>query len=173
MDLANLLLFVILVFPIGVDHEEEVQVLNSRNFTQWREERRVVELGILADGLRACAKCGLPLQLGHTTSILTCGLSAILQIPCSNTVCRHANNIPTGKRQERIWDANVKLATEKSKSSTHAHECHMNWSGSAKSMEADMVTEMVKDVGKKGVSVSSIVGDEDSTTIARLRAKGQ
>ncbi|XP_063448242.1 uncharacterized protein LOC134727784 [Mytilus trossulus] len=33
----------------------------------------------------------------------------------------------------------------------------MNWSGSAKSMEADMVTEMVKDVGRKGVSVSSIV----------------
>ncbi|CAC5378289.1 unnamed protein product [Mytilus coruscus] len=276
------------MFPIGVDHEEEVQVLNSRNFTQWREGRRVVELGILADGLRACAKCGLPLQLGHTTSILTCGLSAILKIPCSNTVCSHVNNIPTGKRQERIWDANVKLATasinaglgerqvntllsglnippvshcmmsarqkdvgvalqevaketvdqvlceeieltkknkdqdsitaavdagwqmrgsgrsynslsghcsvigtetgkilnyavrikscrvcslaEKSKSSPPAHECHMNWSGSAKSMEADMVTEMVKDVGKKGVSVSSIVGDEDSTTIARLRA---
>ncbi|CAC5408794.1 unnamed protein product [Mytilus coruscus] len=246
------------VFPIGVDHKEEVQVLNSRNFTQWREGRKVVELGILADGLRACAKCGLPLQLGHTTSI-QCGLSAILKIPCSNTVCRHVNNIPTGKRRERIWDANVKLATarqkdvgvalqevaketvdqalceeieltkknkdqdsitaavdagwqmrgsgrsynslssrsllydryrnweilnyavrikscrvcslaDKSKSSPPAHECHMNWSGSAKSMEADMVTEMVKDVGKKGVSVSSIVGDEDSTTIARLRA---
>ncbi|XP_063400480.1 uncharacterized protein LOC134685041 isoform X2 [Mytilus trossulus] len=276
------------LFPIGVDHEEEVQVPNSRSFTQWREGRRVVELGILADGLRGCAKCGLPLQLGHTTSILTCGLSAILKIPCSNTVCRHVNNIPTGKRQERIWDANVKLASasinaglgerqvntllsglnippvshcmmsarqkdvgvalqevaketvdqalceeveltkrnkdqdsitaavdagwqmrgsgrsynslsghcsmigtetgkivnyavrikscrvcslaEKSKSSPPVHECHMNWSGSAKSMEADMVTEMVKDVGKKGVSVSSIVGDEDSTTIARLRA---
>ncbi|VDI14592.1 Hypothetical predicted protein, partial [Mytilus galloprovincialis] len=246
------------MFPIGVDHEEEVQVPNSRSFTQWREGRRVVELGILADGLRGCAKCGLPLQLGHTTSILTCGLSAILKIPCSNTVCRHVNNIPTGKRQERIWDANVKLASasinaglgerqvntllsglnipplgkrmlelhykkvaketvdqalceeveltkrnkdqdsitaavdagwqmrgsgrsynslsghcsmiEKSKSSPPVHECHMNWSGSAKSMEADMVTEMVKDVGKKGVSVSSIVGDEDSTTIARLRA---
>ncbi|CAC5391995.1 unnamed protein product [Mytilus coruscus] len=185
----------------------------------------------------------------------TCGLSAILKIPCSNTVCSHVNNIPTGKRQERIWDANVKLATasvnaglgerqvntllsglnippvshcmmsarqkdvgvalqevaketvdqalceeieltkknkdqdsitaavdlgmanegqwkvpetgkilnyavrikscrvcsmaEKSKSSPPAHECHMNWSGSAKSMEADMVTEMVKDVGKR------------------------
>ncbi|CAC5417981.1 unnamed protein product [Mytilus coruscus] len=102
---------VLSMFPIGVDHEEEVQVLNSRNFTQWREGRRVVELGILADGLRACAKCGLPLQFGHTTSILTCGLSAILKIPCSNTVCSHVNNIPTGKRQERIWDANVKLAT--------------------------------------------------------------
>ncbi|CAG2212348.1 unnamed protein product [Mytilus edulis] len=99
------------MFPIGVDHEEEVQVPNSRSFTQWREGRRVVELGILADGLRGCAKCGLPLQLGHTTSILTCGLSAILKIPCSNTVCRHVNNIPTGKRQERIWDANVKLAS--------------------------------------------------------------
>ena len=57
-----------------------------------------------------------------------------------------------------------------SKSTPPDHECHKNWTGSAKGMEADMVTEMVKDVEKEGASVGAIVGDEDSTTIARLRA---
>ncbi|XP_062588873.1 uncharacterized protein LOC134250528, partial [Saccostrea cucullata] len=34
-----------------------------------------------------------------------------LQIPCSNTSCKLVNNVPTGKRKDRIWDANVKLAS--------------------------------------------------------------
>lgn len=50
------------------------------------------------------------------------------------------------------------------------HDCYQNWEGSAKSMEADMVIQMVKDVGEKGFTVDAVVGDEDSTTIGRLRA---
>lgn len=50
------------------------------------------------------------------------------------------------------------------------HDCYRNWEGSAKAMEAEMVTQMVKDVGEKGYTVQAIVGDEDSTTIGRLRA---
>ncbi|CAG2201766.1 unnamed protein product [Mytilus edulis] len=37
-------------------------------------------------------------------------------------------------------------------------------------MEADMVIEMVKDVQSKGCTVDALVGDEDSTTIGRVRA---
>lgn len=33
-----------------------------------------------------------------------------------------------------------------------------------------MVTQMVKDVGEKGFTVDAVVGDEDSTSIGRLRA---
>jgi hypothetical protein len=38
-------------------------------------------------------------------------------------------------------------------------------------MEADMVIEMVNNLqNKKGIPIDGIIGDEDSTTIARLRA---
>ncbi|XP_023932628.1 uncharacterized protein LOC106177003 [Lingula anatina] len=45
------------------------------------------------------------------------------------------------------------------------HDCRMNWEGSAKAMEADMVVEMVKNSSN---TICSIIGDEDSTTIARV-----
>lgn len=51
---------VILTCP-SVDRHK---VLTSEH---WREGRRVVELGMLADGLRGGVKCGLPLQLSHTS----------------------------------------------------------------------------------------------------------
>ena len=46
----------------------------------WAEGRRVVELGVLAEGLKGCKKCGNPLQLHHTSKILTYGLAAILKV---------------------------------------------------------------------------------------------
>jgi hypothetical protein len=49
------------------------------------------------------------------------------------------------------------------------HQCVHTWDGSSKAMEPDMVIQMVKDANAKGVKVSTIVGDEDSTTIARAR----
>lgn len=50
------------------------------------------------------------------------------------------------------------------------HDCHRNWHDSSKSMEPDVAVEVVKNVQKKGVKVSTIVMDEDSTTLARLRS---
>ncbi|XP_070548141.1 uncharacterized protein [Ptychodera flava] len=49
-----------------------------------------------------------------------------------------------------------------------AHDCRRNWSGSAKAMESDMVVDMVKDCNQKCAKVSTVVGDEDTSTIARL-----
>ena len=60
----------------------------------------MVQLGVLADGLAGCAKCGIPLHLTHTVDILHCGLGALLRVMCHNT---------TGKRHGRIWNANTKL----------------------------------------------------------------
>ena len=50
------------------------------------------------------------------------------------------------------------------------HECRQNWNGSSKSIEADMVVELVKSVhgrsvGSGPVYVDAIVGDEDATTV--------
>ncbi|XP_056013520.1 uncharacterized protein LOC130052467 [Ostrea edulis] len=89
-----------------VDHEEVV----AEQMVNWRHGRRVVELGVLADALKACLNCGMPLQLTHAVDIQTYGLSAIIKIPCSNTCCQYLNNVPTGKKHGRVWDANTKLA---------------------------------------------------------------
>ena len=70
----------------------------------------MVDLGLLADGLSACKKCGMPLQLTHCQGVINFGLSAMLKIACSNTKCNHLNNVPTGKRHGNVWDAYSKLA---------------------------------------------------------------
>ncbi|CAG2232154.1 unnamed protein product [Mytilus edulis] len=51
------------------------------------------------------------------------------------------------------------------------HKCNKNFTGSAKAMEPDMVVDMVKESRSKGANITAIIGDEDTTTIARLRAK--
>ncbi|VDI64025.1 Hypothetical predicted protein [Mytilus galloprovincialis] len=50
------------------------------------------------------------------------------------------------------------------------HQCRKNFGGSAKAMEPDMVTDLVREARLKGTNICTIVGDEDSTTIARLRS---
>lgn len=79
--------------------------------TNWRCGRMIVKLGVLADALSPFKKCGMPLQLSHCTGIKTHGFSAMLKIPCTNTVCRYLNTVPTGKiHEDHVWDVNRKLA---------------------------------------------------------------
>ncbi|OPL32872.1 hypothetical protein AM593_01191, partial [Mytilus galloprovincialis] len=94
-----------------IHREEEVSYEGNqtRSSEDWREGNRIVELNVLATGLlRACLKCGLPLQLGHTIDIQTYDLGCLLT--CFNTSCMHVNSVPTGKRYDRVWDVNSKLA---------------------------------------------------------------
>lgn len=70
----------------------------------------------------------------------------------------------------RIKSCKTCSLAQDSNSQPPKHDCHINWTGSSKAMESDMVEEMVKEVDKDGCHVGSIVGDEDTTTIARLRA---
>lgn len=96
-------------------HEEVIDE-NNVNITtdeSWRNGRRVVELGVLADHLAACTQCGLPLSLQNCLNITTCGLAAVLKVLCVNQSCKKINVIPTGKQHNRIWDVNTKLATGK------------------------------------------------------------
>ncbi|XP_033759536.1 LOW QUALITY PROTEIN: uncharacterized protein LOC117341782 [Pecten maximus] len=50
------------------------------------------------------------------------------------------------------------------------HKCSLNWTGSAKSMEPAMACEMLHGVIDKGQRVKILVMDNDSTTIARVKA---
>lgn len=65
------------------DVEKEEVIDNddpSKKCEDWRQGRRIVELDVLAEGLKACEKCGLPLQLSHAKGILTFGLGSLLKV---------------------------------------------------------------------------------------------
>ena len=64
------------------------------------------------------------------------------------------------------------------KKTVKKHNCRQNWTGSAKSVEADMVVSMTKKKNKKKhnnnlkttkSAVKTIVGDDDTSTISRLK----
>ncbi|CAC5368323.1 unnamed protein product [Mytilus coruscus] len=204
-----------------------------------KERRRVVELSVLADGLAGCNMCNNPLSLSHTTRVLNYGLGALLKIPCKNTGCQYTNTVPTGKRHQKVFDMNTKLATgmlhagivtthinslltalniptvshammdRRQRETCDALETLTNksteewtieelrltseqtgdeqlavsvdagWqkrgsgkaydSLSAKAMEQDMIVEMVSECNEKGLKTGTVIGDDDSTTIGRLR----
>ena len=50
------------------------------------------------------------------------------------------------------------------------HDCRKNWYGSAKAMEPSMVVEMIQKANE-AVKIGAIIGDDDTTTIARVRAE--
>ena len=49
------------------------------------------------------------------------------------------------------------------------HDCTINFHGSSKAMEPEAAANIVKEIEQKGVDVSTIIMDDDATTIARLR----
>ncbi len=49
------------------------------------------------------------------------------------------------------------------------HPCPVNFSGSAKAMESDILVELLKDCKEKGAPVGEFCGDDDTTTIYRAR----
>jgi hypothetical protein len=73
-------------------------------------------LQVLAEGLRACEDCGLPLDLSATNRETRDGLASILYLPCK---CGVMNKVYTSKshrdqdkciRGKPIYDVNSKLA---------------------------------------------------------------
>jgi hypothetical protein len=84
----------------------------------WREGRRVVELGYLAEQLqKGCKECEEGLALNNIVEETKQGLGSILYIQCD---CGELNSVRTGKTHRDpnkkkvgrpIWDVNTKAAT--------------------------------------------------------------
>ncbi|XP_069122588.1 uncharacterized protein [Argopecten irradians] len=49
------------------------------------------------------------------------------------------------------------------------HDCRMNWTGSSKAMERDMVVEMLKSHEDAGVHIGTVVADDDTTTFNQIK----
>ena len=50
-----------------------------------------------------------------------------------------------------------------------SHDCRLNWNGSSKAMEPDAAVELATSTEKHGAQVAVLVGDEDSSTIKKVR----
>ena len=61
--------------------------MNAGECETWKEGRRIIELDVLSQVLAGCVKCGIPLQLSHSTGINTFGLSAMIKVCETMTIC--------------------------------------------------------------------------------------
>ena len=64
-------------------------------------------------------------------------------------------------------------SAQRSGREVRAHDCRCNWSGSSKAMEPDVAVELANNAGKHGAQISILVGDDDSSTIKKVRESVQ
>lgn len=61
-------------------------------------------------------------------------------------------------------------AADREAKKQRVHDCRLNWNGSSKGMEADVCSELVQTCSKKhDAQVVILVGDDDSSTISKVR----
>lgn len=48
------------------------------------------------------------------------------------------------------------------------HNCKRNWTGSSKSIEPDMVVDLIGQAVQKGVQIEGLVADDDTTVMSRV-----
>ena len=100
--------------PMSIGAEVEVNTERSLpNSDSWREGRRIVNLGVVVDGLKdGCGRCHQLLQLTDCVGESMFGLGGFLRICCSH--CTFLNNIPIDTRHgpfKNTWDVNTKIAS--------------------------------------------------------------
>ncbi|CAC5422540.1 unnamed protein product [Mytilus coruscus] len=80
--------------------------------------RLVTELDTLANQLKSCRECSIPLHLHDAKGVRCYGLTGIVYIICQNSSCHTLNRVKLGKvhfeREKKgvgIFDVNTKAAT--------------------------------------------------------------
>ena len=93
--------------------------LNISGLIAMTDYREVVELGLLAEGLKHCKFCDRELSLCDALGIRPYGLSGILYVPCKQDSCGLLNLIHLGKwhhvegSKAVVYDVNTKCANGK------------------------------------------------------------
>lgn len=89
---------------------------------------------------------------------------------------RTGQGIAVGQSTGKIIDYETKTTScrkcenaSKSGGNPSSHDCRVNHSGSSKSMEPAAAAEIYKRAKANGIRYTTFIGDEDSTTIARVR----
>ena len=91
------------------------------------------------------------------------------------TTAGHASMI--GRNSKKVMGYAVRCKTcrvcdhaSARKVPSRVHDCRKNWHGSAKAMEPSMVVEMIQKANES-VKIGTIIGDDDTIAIARVRAE--
>ena len=91
------------------------------------------------------------------------------------TTAGHASMI--GRNSKKVMGYAVRCKTcrvcdhaSARKVPSRVHDCRKNWHGSAKAMEPSMLVEMIQKANE-AVKIGTIIGDDDTTAIARVRAE--
>ena len=69
----------------------------------------------------------------------------------------------------RVTSCKVCDIAAKASEEPKPHDCRRNWSGSSKAMEQSVAVELVREVHSDDAAVTTIVMDDDSTTLSHLR----
>jgi len=108
--------------PKTIAHDHSYHVASARTIQRntyhqgWKAGRRIVDLGILAEGLRCCKSCGKEnMSMDNIIKETKFGLGGLLHILCKN--CAAVNKVALGKRHgianqdhQKVWDINSKAA---------------------------------------------------------------
>lgn len=90
---------------------------------------------------------------------------------CSTSRIGHAELIGVLSGKIMAYDYRINCCYYCDKEMPHV-VCYKNWTGSSKAMESDMIAKMIahsKPLQEANVRVVTLVGDEDSSTMARVR----
>ena len=81
---------------------------------------------------------------------------------------RHA--VLIGQNTGKILNFSTRITNCKQceKDKTVVHDCRVNWGGSSKAMEGDAAVELLNKTKRPEYRVSTIINDEDSTTMSRI-----
>ena len=89
----------------------------------------------------------------------TTGVGAAIGAKTGKIVCY-------GTRNKRCATCEVALRLKRP---PRPHDCRRNHHGSSKSMEPSVAVEIAKKIENQGAHVACLVGDDDSSTLKRLR----
>ena len=83
-----------------------------------------------------------------------------------------------GKESKKVIGVGTRLMTCRTCASQSAgkmnepakeHNCRVNWGGSSKGMESDLAVEMLNATKADNYQIATLIGDDDSTTMAMVR----
>ena len=107
--------------PTELDHRYTADSVDRKvnaSDDSWTVGRRVIELEHLAEQLKACSYCKMPLHLHNITAETRQGFASLLYITCG--LCGGLNSVTTGKKHQvggnsraTAYDINTKAALGK------------------------------------------------------------
>ena len=102
-----------------------------------------------------------------------CGMWYVKQYKIKRAPSRHG--VLIGTESEKILSYGTPISNckqckvNKVTGRVKEHDCRMNWGGSSKAMEGDLAVDLLVSGNTEKARISTIIMDEDSITMAKIR----